>query len=202
MKIYKKLFLIVFIILVVIALLQIFEPSIGSKISNILTIFTTIIGFVSVFFEMKRSADIDECSFILETFKHFTSDSNSGLFKIYEKLDLLFSEGVNTISIDDRKNMTQYLQFFEMIANLINKDTLSIEDIDSLYGYPFFIATNCKSIQEIELLPCKEYYEGIFKIYPIWYNFRVLHKKPIPFSDTLLVIQNDSKEKVKRKSVK
>ena len=56
MRNYKNLFLSVFIILTLIIILQIFEPSMGTKISNTLTIFTTIVGFVSVFFEMKRAA--------------------------------------------------------------------------------------------------------------------------------------------------
>lgn len=187
MRNYKNLFFVVVVILFLILIIQIIEPAIGVQLSSILTTSTTIIGFVSVFFEMKRAADIDECSFILDTFKHFTSDPNSGINIIYEKLDILFSEGKNTIVKGDRKYITQYLQFFEMLANLIEKDSLSIADIDNLYGYPFFIATNCKVVQEMELLVSKDYYEGIFKIYPIWLKHRILKKKPIPFSDTPLI---------------
>ena len=81
----------------------------------------------------------------------------------------------------------QYLQFFEMLAGLIEKDSISIADIDKLYGYPFFIATNCKTIQDMELVAAKDYYEGIFKIYPIWLNYRIANNKPVPFSGTPLV---------------
>ena len=74
-----------------------------------------------------------------------------------------------------------------MIANLIEKDSISISDIDRLYGYTFFIATNCKTIQELELMSYKEYYEGIYAIYPIWKQYRQSKDKPIPFDETPLL---------------
>jgi len=190
MKHYKTLFLLIATILIITLSIQLLEPTLGNRLSTILTTLTTIVGFVSVFFEMKRAADIDECNFILETYKHFTSKSTQGITEIYEKLDLLFMDGINKIDKKDRKNITQYLQFFEMLAGLIEKDSISIKDIDRLYGYPFFIAANCKCIQEIELLVSKDYYEGIFKIYPIWLKYRISNNKPIPFSDTPLISLN------------
>lgn len=192
MKHYKNLFLVVMIILFLVLMIQIIEPTIGTTLSSVLTTCTTIIGFISVFYEMKRSADIDECNFILETYKHFTSDSTTGVSIIYEKLDLLFSKGENTLNNEDRKYVVQYLQFFEMLAGLIEKDSISIADIDKLYGYSFFIAANCKTIQDMELVVAKDYYEGIFKIYPIWLNYRILNNKPVPFSDTPLVDKSNN----------
>jgi len=183
----KSLFFTVIIVLLIIFALQVLEPSIGNVLTTLFTTLTTIVGFISVFYEMKRSADIDECNFILETYKHFTDGSNSGITITYEKLDFMFSEGNNTFTDNDRKHIVQYLQFFEMIANLIEKDSISINDIDRLYGYAFFIATNCQTIQELELLPSKDYYEGIFNIYPTWKKHREKNHKPIPFSDTPLM---------------
>lgn len=187
MRHYKNLFLVIMVLLFVIFTLQIFEPAIGTQLSSILTTCTTIVGFVSVFYEMKRAADIDECNFILDTFKHFTSNSTLGITITYEKLDLLFCEGKNELKKSDRKHIVEYLQFFEMLAGLIEKDSITIEDIDRLYGYAYFIATNCKTIQDLELNPSKEYYEGVFKIYPDWVKFRRANKKPIPFDDTPLM---------------
>ena len=187
MKSYKNLFFIISIILFIILSIQLISPTLGEKLANFLTTITTIIGFISVFYEMKRSADIDECNFILETYKHFTSDSTPGITVTFEKLDLLFSENKNTITEKDRKYIVEYLQFFELLAGLIQKDSLSIEDIDRLYAYPFFIATNCKIIQEMELIPSKDYYEGIYNIYSKWLNYRKNNNKSIPFSDNLLI---------------
>lgn len=187
MKEYKRLFFIVILILFIITIIQLITPIIGQILTSLLTTMATIIGFITVFFEMKRAADIDECNFLLETYKHFTSNSNSGITITFEKLDLLFYEGKNTIIKDDRKHIVEYLQFFEMLAGLIEKDSLSIKDIDRLYGYHFFIATNCKEIQDIELIPFKDYYEGIFSVYTEWRNFRIKNKKDIPFNDTPLI---------------
>ena len=187
MKNYKNLFFTLILILLIILGLQILEPSFGEVLTSILTTFTTIVGFISVFYEMKRAADIDECNFILETYKHFTNNPESSISKIYDKLDELFVTGKNTITKNDRKDIVQYLEFFEMLANLIEKDGISISDIDNLYGYDFFIAVNCKFIQEIELIPSKDYYEGIFKIYSYWKKYREAKNKPIPFAETPLI---------------
>lgn len=187
MRGYKNLFLTIVIIMFILLGIQVVAPTIGERLTGLFTTITTIIGFISVFFEMKRAADIDECNFILETYKHFTSDSTPGITIISEKLDLLYSEGKDTLVDADRKHMVEYLQFFEMLAGLIEKDGISISDIDRLYGYSFFIATNCKKVQDMELKKAKEYYEGIYNIYPKWIEYRKSKNKPIPFPDTLLI---------------
>lgn len=186
MKDYKRLFLLVLLVLFFVAAIQIVSPVIGGVLTSLLTTLATIIGFVTVFFEMKRAADIDECSFLLETYKHFTSDSTRGITIAFEKLDILFCDNKNTITQGDRKHIVEYLQFFEMLAGLIEKDSLSINDIDRLYGYHFFIATNCKIIQDMELIPYKDFYEGIFSIYPKWKKYRIKNNKTMPFNDTPL----------------
>ena len=187
MKDYKRLFLVVLLILFIIVIVQFLSPVIGNILSSFLTTMATIIGFVTVFFEMKRAADIDECNFLLETYKHFTADSNSGISITFKKLDALFYENKNTFTKDDRKHIVEYLQFFEMLAGLIEKESLSIQDIDRLYGYSFFIATNCKIIQDIELIPYKDFYEGIFSVYNSWVKYRVMNNKMIPFNETPLI---------------
>lgn len=184
---YKNLILLLVILLIVMLLLNYFEPILGKTITAILTSFTTLVGVFSVFYEMKRSADIEECNFVLTLFERFTSDESTGISVIYEKLDLLFSTGENTITKDDRKHMVKYLEFLEMIVSLVEKDVLSIPDIDRLFGYWFFIAVNCKDIQEIELKPYHEYYEGIYSIYQKWYKYRKGQNRPIPFEESPLI---------------
>lgn len=186
MRDYKRLFLLVWMLMLIIVIVQFLSPVIGNMLTSILTTFATIIGFITVFFEMKRAADIDECNFVLETYKHFTSDNTPGITIVFEKLDKLFCDGENNITKDDRKYVVEYLQFFEMLAGLIEKDSIAIPDIDRLYGYQFFIAVNCKEIQEMELIPYKDFYEGIFNIYSKWVKYRTTNNKSIPFSDTPL----------------
>lgn len=187
MKNYKTLFLLVFMLLFGIIIVQFINPIIGDMLTSLLTTMTTIIGFIAVFFEMKRATDIDGSTFLLETYKHFTSDNNHGIRVIFEKLDMLFYENKNTITQDDRKYIVDYLEFFEMLSSIIEKGNLIIQDIDRLYGYHFFLITNCKIIQDMELVPYKDFYEGIFAIYPEWQKYRVKNNKSIPFGDTPLI---------------
>ena len=187
MKKYKNLVLLLLVLLTVMLLLNYFEPVLGKTITGILTSFTTLVGVFSVFYEMKRSADIEECNFVLTLFERFTSNDTNGISIMYDKLDLLFSTGENTITKSDRKHMVKYLEFLEMIVSLVEKDVLSIPDIDRLFGYWFFIAVNCKDVQNIELIPSRDYYEGIYSIYPKWIKYRRSQNRPIPFEENLLI---------------
>ena len=45
---------------------------------------------------------------------------------------------------------------------------LRISAVNDLMAYRFFIAVNNPVAQELELKPFKDYYKGIFKLYPVW----------------------------------
>jgi len=182
----KNNFLIILtIILVLIVVISFTSPIIGTEITTILTTATTVIGIFSVFIEMKRSADIAECEFIFNLQKQF--DENSTIQKLYRKLDNDFSNKDKITNDVDRLDVVSYLTFFEMMCNLIIKDVINIEDIDDLYAYPFFLATNNKVVQNIELKKYKQYYRNIYTIYPEWFKFRKSKGYDIPYEDNKLI---------------
>jgi len=158
----------------------------GSTLTSILTSMTTITGLFSVFYEMRKSANVAESNFILELFKNF--NDSQAIQEAYEKLDKLFTEDKNTvINSDDRSIIERYLSYIEMLADLINRDTLSIKDVDQVFGYPFFLVTNNLQSQSLELKKYPEYYQNIYSIYPKWKKYRQKRNMPIPFSKTPLI---------------
>lgn len=185
MKKTNRYLLMLLIILLLIIMIRIVSPIMGNEITTILTTATTVIGIFSVFIEMKRSADIAECEFIFNLQKQF--DDNPKIQKFYEQLDNDFANGVKINDSIKRTEIVSYLTFFEMMCNLIIKNVISIEDIDDLYAYPFFIAVNNKTIQDIELRKYKSYYQNIYKIYSKWYQYRKLKKNEIPYEKNKLV---------------
>ena len=185
MKNTNKIYYIIVILLIVITVIQIFEPTIGAKIAVLLTSITTVVGIVSIFLEMKRAADVAECEFIFLLQQHF--ETNIKIQDIYAKLEDDYLGDDISITKKDHMNIVSYLTFLDMLCNLILKRAVVIKDIDDLFAYPFFIAVNSKKIQEHEIIPFKDYYRNIYQIYPLWVAYRIESNKPIPYSETPLI---------------
>ena len=181
----SKYYITIVLILLIILFLNLVSPIIGEEITTILTTVTTITGIFSVFIEMKRSADIAECEFIFNLQKQF--DDNETIQEVYKCLDNAYFEKKNIDGSIDRQKIVTYLTFFEMMCNLIIKGVLKIDDVDALYAYPFFIATNNKDIQTKELATYKQFYRNIYTVYSKWYNYRKKRGYEIPYEENRLI---------------
>ncbi len=175
--------LIIAVILMIVMLLNILTPIMGSEITSILTSITTITGIFSVFIEMKRSADIAECEFIYYLQKQF--DDNPSIQACYKIMDDDYADEKEPSDIK-RKEIVAYLTFFEMTCNLLLKNVIQIDDIDALFGYPFFLAMNHKTIQDKELIKYKQYYQNIHTVYPKWLKYRENKGYEIPNKDNII----------------
>lgn len=147
------------------------DDVIGSKISNIVTIITAIIGAVALFLQFKRDKDLNEASFIVDYSVQF--------YDIYELQDVL-NELENCrkdeqykIDMDKYyKDIVGYLQWLESLAALVNGKIIPVEKIDDVLSYRFFLIVNNKQVQDYEIIPCRAYYHGIYNLYNIWSNYK------------------------------
>ena len=179
----KNLYIIIIVFLLVLITILLM-PVIGPTLSTILTTITTITGIFSVFIEMKRSADIAECEFIFNLQKQF--DDNKLIQEAYTKLDKAYFERKSDKTNIERREIVAYLTFFEMMCNLIIKGVLKINDVDALYGYPFFIAMNNEVIQNTELVKFRQFYRNIYTVYPKWINYRKSRDYEIPYEENII----------------
>lgn len=74
------------------------------------------------------------------------------------------------------QNIVNYLVYLESFAPLIMYNRVDLNEIDDLYGYRYFIAMNNPVIQEMELFPYRDYYNGCFSIYERWKEHRCKNK--------------------------
>ena len=81
------------------------------------------------------------------------------------------------------QDLVNYLVHLEGVAALVNNGVLRISAINDLMAYRFFIAVNNPVVQELELKPFKEYYKGIYKLYPEWAK----KMKSVPLRENELV---------------
>ena len=76
-----------------------------------------------------------------------------------------------------------YLVHLEGVATMVNTGILRLNTINDLMAYRFFIAVNNPIVQELELHKYKEYYKGIYDLYPLWAK-RI--RKDMPLKETEL----------------
>ena len=68
--------------------------------------------------------------------------------------------------------VSNYLTFFETINLLLEDGVLTLEIIDNLFAYRFFLAIHSKFVQESKIIPQPENFVNIFKLEYKWLKYR------------------------------
>ena len=158
------------------------DDVIGSRVSNIVTIITAIIGAVALFIQFKKDKEINEASFIVDYSVQFYDIYN--LQEILNELENCRKDKKYVIDMDKYyKDIVGYLQWLESLAALVNNKILSIEKIDDVLSYRFFLIVNNKQIQNHEIIPCRMYYRGIYKLYAQWAEYKKKNNLEIIFEN-------------------
>lgn len=151
------------------------EDSIGTRVSDIITIATALIGALALFFQFKRDKDINQASFIIEYGKIFTE--TPGCHDVMMKLDKyrlgqtdVFKK--STTPEEDYAGIVAYLEWCESLSVLIQKGVMDFETVDNLYSYRFFLITNNEYVQKLELVPEREFYKGVFALHKMWSDYK------------------------------
>ena len=147
-----------------------FDNVIGGRISQIVTLTTALIGAAALFVQYVRDKKINQSSFILEFSKSFYDPVNLG--RLMNKLDSNNLTGRQNITKYDYNDIVNYLQWCESLAALVLENIISIDGIDQLFSYRFFLITNNEIIQKKEILPSKEFYRGIYLLHYKWEKYK------------------------------
>lgn len=187
--------LVISIILMIAALVGslFLDDVLGARISNIVTIITAIVGAVALFVQFKKDKELNMASFVIDYSVQFYDIYNLG-----EVLDELEKCRINPEQKFDvqkyYKDIVAYLQWLESLASLVNSSLLTIEKIDDVLSYRFFLIVNNKQVQETEIIPCREFYRGIFRLYEKWANYKKKKGLPIVFKENELSNYAEYKE--------
>jgi len=147
------------------------DDVIGSRVSNVVTIITAIIGAGALFVQFKKDKEINQASFVLEFSKQFYETYNCGtLMGILEKYRLNKDTNINFDK--NYETIVYYMQWVETLASLVKSRVVSIAKIDDLLSYRFFLIMNNKVVQEKEIVPCKEFYRGSYLLYEEWKEYK------------------------------
>lgn len=173
-----NLFIIAFLAVVVISVLTVLFAD--ELVITIISTISTLIGIVGLLISFKLDRNISEASFIFDLYTTFRENQN--IKSIAVKLEAHFFGKESIITEEDRGNVVDYLTFFEMIGSMVKRGAVSIESIDPLFGYDFFIAVNNPTVREMELLPYADYYVQTTELMKKWEKYRIKNGLPIPLS--------------------
>lgn len=177
------------------------SDALGARVINVITAITAVIGAVALFYQFKKDKNLNEASFLVEYSQQF--------YAVYDCADLM--NELEKCRVDpsypidmDRyyQKVVGYLEWLETLAALVNSGLLSVAKIDNVMSYRFFLIVNNKQIQERELIVSREFYRGIYELYPVWSQYKKQKGLPIIFAENELshTIGFDDIVKAKKKS--
>ncbi len=152
-----------------------FDDISGRVISTV----STLLGIFGLLYSLSLDRKISEASFLVELHNSFRG--NETIRRISEKLEVELIDGKPAIFDEDRRDVEEYLVFFEMLASIEGRGVISIETFDALFGYDFFLAVNNAKVQEIALNKYSDYYTQTIRLSKKWREYRKGHRLPIPF---------------------
>lgn len=150
-----------------------------SDVATIITTITAIIGAFAIWFQMKRERDINEAEFIMNYNISFIE--NPEYVELEQKLERyrkVVEAGGNVeklgeiLTEENQQTVVNYLVYHEALAVFVKKRVLSIDSIDDLFAYRFFLVMNNPEIQRKELCPEVLYYHGCFWLHKKWTEYR------------------------------
>lgn len=154
-------------------ILLIFENS-GRVITLIATL-TTVIGVFSIYIQMRKTKLVGQSSFTIEISKYLYElpELPAFIHKLGRASDVDDTEYV--VSEEERPILIKYLNYIKTIAALVKEKTVTIETLDKVFAYEFFIIVNNPSVQEMEFRKFSIYYEDIFFLYYQWTKYLKSH---------------------------
>ena len=157
----KEIFVIAIGVIFISCYVTLFIEQGGSSISELVTTITAIIGVFAIWFQLKKERELNEAQFIMDYNNSFIS--NEELVGVESQLELFRKTGELIITDDNRQSFINYLVYNEALAALVFRKVLSLEVIDDLFSYRFFLAMNNPILQKEEIIPEAEYYKGSIK---------------------------------------
>ena len=155
---------------------------------SLITIITAVVGAFGIWLELNKEQEINQASFILSINSDFYAMGGKGTMyaaDLEKMLDEDFS-GIKKLELtkENQVMVIQYMVWLKTLSSLINRRMIKISAIDDLFSYKFFVAVNNKQIQEMELIPYRTAYRGIFKAHKLWKKYRQKHNLEIYNEET------------------
>lgn len=176
----------IFVIVICLTLSLFIENEIGSKITEIVTLITALVGAIALFVQFKKDKDLNQATFIMEFSKAFFDAYNCK--EVFLEINRIYGTE-NEDSFDFKKyegSIIDYLLWIESLSAVVMDNVVSIKNIDRALNFRFFVLANNKTVQQNELVKYKQLYKGTYALYDLWYKYRKKKHLEIPREDNSL----------------
>ena len=130
---------------------------------DLLSVIISVAGAIFVVLELQGSKELQEAEFIVNLNQSFVR--NEHYAEMYSKLEKN-DDSLTTIEISN------YLTFFETTYILMKKKVITIDVLDDLFAYRFFLAVHNKRVQEIKLVDAPYNFRNIYHLEKLWMDYR------------------------------
>lgn len=162
-------------------------------ISILIDLSISLLTLLGVLFAVKQLSDtkkLNESQLVMDLNNEFISNPN--MLEIERQLEMYFigKGNLNNLKIfwasstKGRQNLISYLVYFEGLSVSVQRKIISMESMDDLFAYRFFLAFHNPFVQQNELLDYIHYYRGCFVLYfmlsEVWLKRWILWKNRYP----------------------
>ena len=171
------------------------------SIRNRLTTLFAIISALAFWLQFKKTERLNESNYVMNLNNQFINNKN--MTKIEHELELYYNQyievkkklgrdmeanDINEIRLginlsrtsEDCQTLIDYLVYLESLAIMVENGVIRIQDVDDLFSYRFFLAVNNPVVQEHELLPFSDFYQGTYRLCRRWIQNHRRKQIPIP----------------------
>lgn len=137
-----------------------------------LQLFSGIIAAMSVVLlgiELFQTRKVSEGEFLANLNQMFVeNESYRKAYTLFENYDF---ENCPDLELENVE-ISNYLTFFEVFQLLIDRDTLTIDMFDDLFGYRFFIAVHNPYVQKQKLVKLPNNFRNLYRLEWDWRKYR------------------------------
>lgn len=144
------------------------------KLNNMdmVQLFSGIVAAISLVLlgvELFQSRKVSEGEFLANLNQMFVeNDDYKHAYTLFEKYDF---ENCPDLELDNI-HISNYLTFFEVFQLLIDRNTLTIDMFDDLFGYRFFIAVHNPYVQKQKLVKSPNNFRNLYRLEKEWRKYR------------------------------
>lgn len=141
----------------------------GGDVIQIASLLSAVIGVVLLAVEISQSRKITEADFIADLNASFvTNEDYKRAYTMFENYDF---ENLPDLDMENI-HISNYLTFFETFQLLLESETLSMRQLNDLFGYRFFLAVHNPYVQRQKLVKSPENFVNLYRLEREWIKYR------------------------------
>lgn len=141
----------------------------GGDVIQIASLLSAVIGVILLAVEISQSRKITEADFIADLNESFvTNEDYKRAYTMFENYDF---ENLPDLDMENI-HISNYLTFFETFQLLLESETLTMRQLNDLFGYRFFLAVHNPYVQRKKLVKSPENFVNLYRLEREWIKYR------------------------------